>query len=264
MMGRRIGVRVRIGLALAVVAGLPWVGPAARGQQLPADPEPGGATVVVGRGQWAGVIYANDKWLVLQNQAGQQFPVALDSIRLFLMRWPLAASQIPTDALIEANGIDLGNNVVQTDHVDVYSGAARNLVSPAYVTQAAMGGMANTSPTAGQFNLQFNLFQPLYGFGTGPSVTGAALAGVGGFGQAHVVGPAVGLDPLQLGILGNAAVAIMPAPRGLYISQVTPGTPSYIRPGDVVYYVASAANAKSLALNELVVYKEMALNQFVR
>ena len=40
------------------------------------------------QGAWGEVINATPRWLVIQNHSGQQFPIALEDIGEFLVRWP--------------------------------------------------------------------------------------------------------------------------------------------------------------------------------
>src|SRR5271157_3573526 len=40
------------------------------------------------QGAWGEVINVTARWLVVQNHSGQQFPIAIDDIQEFLIRWP--------------------------------------------------------------------------------------------------------------------------------------------------------------------------------
>jgi hypothetical protein len=71
----------------------------------------------------------------------------------------------------------------------------------------------------------------------------------------HAVGQVIGQAPLRLGVPGNSVVTILPSPAGLTMTQVTPGSYSLVRPGDMAYFVPATANVKSLGLSQLVVYK---------
>ena len=68
--------------------------------------------------------------MVIQNHTGQQYPIALDDIQEFLVRWPITSTS-STASVVEAVGQDLGNNVL-TEHVDVFGGRDRTLVAPTY------------------------------------------------------------------------------------------------------------------------------------
>ena len=59
---------------------------------------------------------------MLENEVGQQFPVAADAIDLFLMRWPITPSQLTPGSWIEVTGIDLNSSQVLCDHADVFEG----------------------------------------------------------------------------------------------------------------------------------------------
>src|SRR4051812_42945222 len=56
------------------------------------------------RGTWAEVINVTSRWMVVQNESGQQFPIASDRVRQFLIRWPLPTNQISPQSLLEVTG----------------------------------------------------------------------------------------------------------------------------------------------------------------
>jgi hypothetical protein len=200
---------------------------------------------------YASVLTVTPRWLVIQNERGQQFPVAFDSVGLFLVRWPATAEHLlpgrdGVPPLVEANGRSAGANNVQTDHIDIYRGPGRGLVSPGILTPNLLAIQPNFQF---QVNLQFNLFQPLQGVGGGPIMP----ENVGDL--MFVVGPPINVDPLRLGIAGTNWVNVLPSPGGFAMNVVTPGSPSQIKPGDFVYYVAMQEEPKGLRLSQLVVYK---------
>ena len=199
-------------------------------------------------GDWGQVLTVTDKWIVLQNDAGQQFPVAVGTIRLFLMRWPTAPERLGPQSLVEVTGLDLGSYRAQTDHVDVYEGAAAQLVSPAVFRITGFGRVSTMVDyvfDAGAYG------EPFPGVGAGVMFPGEGSVPP----RLHAVGQVVNQVPLQIAVPGGSAVTILPSPNGLSMTQVTPGTYSMVRPGDIVYFVPSAANARSLALDQLIVYK---------
>lgn len=200
-------------------------------------------------GDWAEVLTVTPKWLVIQNRKGQQFPVSLDAVREFVIRWPIDPASITPSALVETIGIDLGSNRVRTDHVDVFEGQARSLVRPQF--QQIVG--YNRRPTA--FDIQnkniYGVYIPLLpGEDQLPN-------------RLHVCGPAFGLNPLQIAVGGNNTVSVLPSDGGLFFSQVTSGSPGLLRPKDLVYVVPIDVNFKSLVLGQMVGYKTIPLNQFV-
>lgn len=200
-------------------------------------------------GDWAEVVTVTSKWLVLQNEKGQQFPVSLDAIDEFVIRWPIDPARITPSAIVEVIGLDLGSNQIRTDHVDVFEGAARAMVRPMY--QQIIG--FDRRPTA--FDI---MNQQTYG------VTIPLLPGEDQIpNRLHVAGLPIGLDPLRIAIGGNNAVSVFPSAVGLYYSQVTMGTFSYLRPGDLVYVAPSDVSAKTLVLSQMVGYKTIPLSQFV-
>ena len=68
----------------------------------------------------------------MQNHAGQQFPIAIEDIQEFLIRWPAGLGDMTGQTLVEAVGQDAGSNIVQTNHIDIFNGANRSLVAPTY------------------------------------------------------------------------------------------------------------------------------------
>ncbi|HEU5117367.1 MAG TPA: hypothetical protein VFT74_12055, partial [Isosphaeraceae bacterium] len=80
----------------------------------------------------------------------------------------------------------------------------------------------------------------------------------------HLVGPPVNKIPLQIGTAGNSFITVVPAPNGLSMSQVTLGTFTVLRPGDIAYVVnrRGQETPRTLNLTQLVVYKQVPLDQF--
>jgi hypothetical protein len=204
----------------------------------------------VPRAGWAYVLSVQPKWIVLQTDRGLQYPVSVPDISLFLMRWPITVDRIKPDALIEANGIDLGSNRLQTGHVDVYQGAARDLVRPAMFTPSMVQIMPNVWLQA---NLFQNMYQPLFGTANGPLMTDPRPS------KMQLVGPLVNVVPpgLQLGLGNNNWATVVPADpvNGLSMSLVTMGATSQLRRGDLVFYHVDTAAPKGLVLLQLIVYK---------
>lgn len=202
------------------------------------------------QGDWAEVVTATPRWLVFQNARGQQFPVAVDHVGEFVVRWPTSLDRISPQALVEATGLDLGSNQVRTDHIDVFEGAARGLVRPGY--------------------------QPIIGFGRTPTWYDYEQANTYGVNyynfllpgeeqipaRLNIVGPVANLNPLRIAVDGNNAVAVFPAPSGFNISQVTIGTLGVVRPGDLAYLVPAQIAPRGLTLEQLVIYKSMPIDRF--
>jgi len=200
------------------------------------------------QGDWAEVIMTNGRWVVLQNAQGQQFPVAFEAIRQFVIRWPTRLDIIAPDALVEATGVDLGTNSLSTDHIDVYEGAARSLVSPAIFTLSGANRVltpldANQAPAYGQV------------FPFAPMEVGIPQ-------RVHVVGNVLGLDPLRLGAGGNNWVNVLPSADGLNVTQVTTGQPSHVKKGDLVYFIPDSAGPKSLTIARFILYKKIPLRAY--
>lgn len=227
----------------AILAGL-GVAPTQAHAQLPTTV----ATIAV-RGGWAVVINTTPRWMVIQNQQGKQFPIAFDSIRQFVVRWPSSVTEIPPTALVETTGIDLGSNQVLSEHIDFFDGAARLLVSPTYLR--VMGDNRVLSP------LDLMTLSPT---NTGMPI----MPGEDRIPQRqHVVGPLVSAVPLRLGTFGNVNVSVMPSPNGLSVTQVTLGSPSMVKKGDYVYVTPLAMAPRSLNVGQLLLYKQVPLRLFV-
>lgn len=193
-------------------------------------------------GTWAEVLSVSPEWLVLQNADGQQFPVSMGSVGMFLMRWPTSMDHVGPDALIEATGVDIGSNMIRTDHIDCYEGAARSLVTPT-VQQLVGFNRVLTAWDVDQMNTYGARYFLLPGEESIPN-------------RIHVVGPIVGANPLQVAIGGNNALSVLPDLSGLTMSSITPGSIEMVNRGDMVYLVVDEALPKSLVVSQLVVYKK--------
>ncbi|WP_435016436.1 hypothetical protein TA3x_004002 [Tundrisphaera sp. TA3] len=199
-------------------------------------------------GEWGEIITATPKWLVVQNERGQQFPIPVENIRQFLVRWPSSPDLLTPQSLIEVNGFGVQNNTMVAEHIDVYEADARSLVTPTY--QSSHG-----------FNRTI----------TGFDIDQMRVEGITNFwtpqewmtpNQMHVVGNPIGTNPVRVAVMGSNQLTVMPGPEGLTVTQITPGTSSYARPGDLVYVVSETAGVRGLDVSRLVLYKTMPLHQF--
>ncbi len=200
------------------------------------------------QGDWAEVIMANGRWVVIQNAQGQQFPVAFETIRQFVVRWPARLDIVAPDALVEATGVDTGTNTLATDHLDVYEGSARTMVSPAIFNLFGSNRVltpldANQAPAYGSY------------FPFAPTEAGIPA-------RIHVVGNIMGFNPLRLGVQGNNWVNVIPSPDGLNVTQVTLGTPAHVKKGDLVYFIPDVFGPKSLSISRLILYKKIPLRAY--
>ena len=200
------------------------------------------------RGEWAEIITATPKWLVIQNEQGQQFPIAVDSIRQFLVRWPSSFDQLTPQSLVEVNGYGMQNNTMAASHIDVYEDDARSLVTPTY--QSSHG-----------FNRTI----------TGFDIDQMREMGITNFwtpqewmtpNQIHMVGTPIGSDPMRIAVMGSNPMAILPSPTGVEVTQITLGTSSYAKRGDLVYVTSESAGTRGLDVSRLVLYKKVPLSQF--
>ncbi len=195
------------------------------------------------QGSWAEVLSTSSKgWLVLQDAEGRQYPVGVDAIKQFLIRWPTSPDRISPEALVEANGVNLGSNMIGTDHVDVYEQDARGLVSP--TVQNIVGLNRVLTPwDVDQINTYGARYFMMPGEQNLPT-------------RVHIVGPLNSLDPFRIAAANNISYAIQPGMGGLSMSRITLGSAELARRGDLVYYVADEAQPKSLIMSLLVLYKK--------
>ena len=138
-------------------------------------------------GAWGEVINATSRWIVIQNHAGQQFPIAIEDITEFLIRWPSSLDALGPGSLVEAIGPNVGSNTIRTDHVDVFEGTDRTLVSPTY-NDRLPNNMVVTTLDPG-FNRFMNAFD----------VAGQNLL----YGWAYPVAPGLTGIPSRLHVVGN-------------------------------------------------------------
>jgi len=224
-------------------------------------------SVVSQQGIWAEVISSTSRWIVVQNQDGQQLPIAADRIRQFLVRWPSSVGDLSTSSLVEATGPQTSSTSMMTDHIDVYEADAQNLVSP---TIQSVAGPNQGPVQVNTSNFSFIDFETL-NFGSRnwteipsagtsnwtelPSITNGSML-------LHVVGRSAAINPIQLGGFGPGLMTVAPGPNGMSVTQVTLGTNSYAKKGDLVHLVADSAAPRSLDVSQLVLYKKIPLRRF--
>lgn len=206
--------------------------------------------------QWGRILTVTPRWVVIQNDEGKQYPVSIDAIGLFLIRWPTTIDRVSPSALVEATGFDRGTNAVMTDHLDVYEGSARSLVTPGFMLLRGSAFFYRTYDFTG--NMSASLGMP---FGTAnpatdPTLNPAAPALV------HMVGPLGSINPASVQIPGNNAYMILPSPSGITVSQITPGNSGLLKPGDLVYLSVFEMRPRSLVLDQMIVYKTMPMDRF--
>ncbi len=201
-------------------------------------------------GDWVEIVTITSKWLVVQNRRGQQFPIALESVGEFYMRWPIDPARITPNAIVETTGLDLSTNRIRTDHIDVFERDGRMLVQPTYQRIIGFGR------TQSVFDAQN---QNIYGVSL-PLLPGEDRIPD----RLHVAGQIIGLDPVRIALGGNNALAVLPAATGLTFHEVTPGVVSLLRPGDLLYVIPTNVMPKTLVIGQMVAYKAMTKAQFVR
>lgn len=235
----------RLGLLALSVVTL-GAGTAGSRQPNPAEIPPGPA--------WAEVLSVTPKWLVLRNAQGQQIPVSLgrDGVDMFVVRWPTTPDRLRLGSILEVTGLDVGTNTVQTDHVDVFEADARGLLAGPWPFVASYNGDQPIAPyTADQrvATLGYDLLNANLDASRQPA-------------RLHAVAEFAGVDPLRMFVGGNNTLSVAPSPNGLTLTQVTGGSATYVKPGDLAYYVPAAATPRALALSQLIIYKAMPLDRF--
>jgi hypothetical protein len=258
--------RFRLGLALlflpcAVVLGIPLF---AQGPPVTFQPVVGqqlGRPQLPPQGAWGEIINATTRWIVIQNHSGQQFPIAIEDVGEFLVRWPSSVDALGPESVIEAVGPDLGSNTLQTSHIDVFEGSDRTLVAPTY-NQLLPNNSVVTTLDPG-FNRLMNAWdyggqRQLYGWAypVSPGIQGIPN-------RLHVVGNAVNRVPVRVGLPGGNVAEIVPGDAiQLTVSQVTRGSMNYVRKGDYAFLMPVQINPRGLRLSQLVLYKSLPFRQF--
>jgi hypothetical protein len=234
---------------------VPGMASLAQDRQLVLDQivvQPRGLPQLAPEGVWGEIINVTSRWVVIQNQSGQQYPIGIGDLGEFLVRWPSSRDALGNQSVVEAIGPDLGNNVVETRHVDVFEGGDSSLVTPTYYNSLlpSPAMIINSWDYTGQNSI---FSWPLL---TSPSLMGAPVV-------LHAVGNVVNRDPLQLKIPGNNIASVV-APFGeqLTITQVTRGAVSYIKKGDYAFLMPKEITPRGLVLSQFILYKTIAFPLF--
>jgi hypothetical protein len=203
-------------------------------------------------GDWCEIINATSRWVVIQTQSGQQFPVAVDDLGEFIARWPSGVDQLENHSVVEGFGLDLGSNTVETPHLDVFEGGDQAMVAPTYYN--SLLPTSSMIINAWDFLGQASMFGMSYP--TSPSMLGASVS-------LHVVGHVVNRAPVQVSIPGNnIATIVPPAGRGFTVTRVTRGSVAFLRKGDYAFFVPKDITPKGLVLSQFILYKTIPLPLF--
>lgn len=217
-------------------------------------------------GAWGEVVNATDRWIVVQNHAGQQFPIAVMDTGRFLVRWPYTLDMLGAESLVEAYGRDLGSNTLETAHLDVYEGTDRTLVSPSFSRVGPRN--ANLPTPSPVFSLIYNSVLNSWGYPGTLSMYGWAYpVAPNGTDEValplHLVGPPLDRVPLRLAIPGNNAAGVVPGRNIQFsITQVTRGSMQYVRKGDVAYLIPIGVKPSGIVVSQLVLYKNIPFVRF--
>ncbi len=229
--------------------------------------QPRGLPELPPQGAWGEVINVTSRWIVIQNHIGQQFPIAIDDIQEFLVRWPFTFEGLPKERvaqlMVEAVGSTLGSNEVRTNHIDVFEGADRSLVRPTR-NELLPNNMTNTVLDPG-FNRFMNPWDYagqnlLYGWAypVPPNIIGIPT-------RLHVVGSVVDLNPLRVATPGFNFATVVPDESGpMSIWQITRGEARHVRKGDYAFLLPLQLTPRGLIVSQLVLYKTIPYEQFNR
>ncbi|MGP0062088.1 MAG: hypothetical protein ACLQGP_00615 [Isosphaeraceae bacterium] len=215
------------------------------------------------QGAWGEIINVTSRWIVIQNHTGQQYPIAINDIGEFLVRWPSSVDALGNRSMVEAVGQELGNNVLQTDHVDVFEGADQALVAPTYNSLLPNNAIVTTIDPGFQrlmspWDYGGQMLLHGWAYPVSPMMTGIPT-------RMHVVGNAVNRSPLQLGILGNNIATVIAPPGGQFtVTRVTRGDVSHIKKGDYAFMLPQAITPRGLLVSQFVLYKTVPFEQFLR
>jgi hypothetical protein len=204
-------------------------------------------------GSWAEIITVTPKWMVVQNEFGQQFPIAAERVRQFLVRWPYSTDQLSPQSMIEVLGPNgAGTHTVIADHIDVYEGSAQSLVSP------TMSNLVGNNRSLNFIDIDQ---QNTYGIVYYMSPEEYAIPN-----RLHVVGNFLGAGDGQLRIEGPGLnwFTVQPSGNGMSVSQVTLGSNAYARRGDLVYLLPEIVRPRGIDVTQLVLYKKIPLRAFQR
>jgi hypothetical protein len=224
--------------------------------------QPKGLPQLPPQGAWGEVINVTSRWIVIQNHVGQQFPIRVSDIGDSFVRWRASFDNLTNRSVVEAYGFDLGSNVVQTPHVDVFEGSDRNLVQPVYASVVPENALlAWINPGFNRFQTAYDFVgqYQLYGWAFPPTpVMDPSPA------RLHVVGEVVQRVPLQIAAPGNIVATVAPDPgEQLTISQVTRGSMQFIRKGDYVFITPSDINPRGLVVSQMILYKNITYPEFL-
>ncbi len=253
--------RLLLCLPLSLVLGIPS---SAQDPPLAFDQvagHPRGLPQLPPHGAWGEVIHATSRWVVIQNHSGQQFPISIDDIGEFLVRWPSTLDAMGPQSVVEAVGRDLGSNVVEAAHVDVFEGPDRSLVAP------TINSMLPNNATVTAVDPSFNRFMNAWDYAGQSMLYGWAYPVVPGIygipARLHAVGTVIQRSPLRLSVPGNNFATIVSGGNEMFtITQVTRGLMSHARKGDYAFMLPQAINPRGLAVSQLVLYKNTPFRQF--
>jgi hypothetical protein len=218
--------------------------------------QPRGLPQLPPQGAWGEIINVTSRWVVIQNHSGQQYPIGVDQLGEFLVRWPSSVDALGPESVVEATGQNFGGNIVQTVHVDVFEGPDRSLVTPTY------SGFFPSQPGLTTIDAGLNVFLGANNLGLENQfiLSGWAYPAIPVMdqapGQLHVVGTVVEKTPLRVNVPGNNVVTIVPVPGERFtVTRVTRGAVNHIQKGDYAFLMPQEITPRGLVLSQFILYK---------
>jgi hypothetical protein len=200
------------------------------------------------QGDWLEVLTATPRWLVLQNQKGQQFPVDLDAVDLFLMRSPTTPERLGPDAWVAVFSLNRQSDRVVTDHLDVFQGAAKSLL-PA----------PRRGPVNERGDYIFPLLMDTYETGFGDDFRRWPVDGLPEY--LDLVGKIVQGRPLVVESPDNTRITVVGPQGPPALSLVTFGSSATVLPGDQAWCLITSATPRTLILEQLWIHKAVPLDR---
>ncbi len=189
--------------------------------------QPGGCPNFLPRGPGARSSMRHRRWIVIQNHSGQQFPIAVDDIQEFLIRWPTSFDALNGQSVVEAVGQTSGlERRARRPHRRLRGG--RSIAGRSHVQQhaAQQHGRDHARPWVQSLHEPMGLRGAEHALWLGLSRP-ANMSGIPS--RLHVVGnvlDASGPEQMvRIGLPGNNFATIVPDnPGGMTVTQVTRGS----------------------------------------
>lgn len=212
--------------------------------QPPAQPR------VAPAGFWTRALTVTPEWLVVENEEGQQFPIAIAAVKSYLVRLAITPNEIPPGSVAIFNALVGPTGELFTDQIDLPEGVLRAGLVPQSLTIGANG-------LSYEEMILFNtITERIFG-------RGLAIAQFAGPTYRHTVGPVVNANPIRIEIPVGQFATVLPASPNFRVYRVRQDVGAFasVAPGDWVYIVPAPNNPlapESLVPAKMIVYKQRA------